>query len=395
MINYLRQYNEMRQQVRTLTREMKKRTEEGATALRRVDEMRQHLQKQAETLRKLRHSLNDVEEVRQHLRENAETIRTLERVLARSQFKVSRMRTERHLRKLASSGRPILVGPWYGEIGFEAIAWAPFVRWALLEHGFDLSKVSLVARGGSRDLYGLDVPYVDLFTFVKPNHLREQKGAYATQKQDRVRSLDRQLARTAAKALGLTRPSLLHPSMMYATLAPLWTDQITAEMAMTVLKPCTATPPRHPDVPAEYVAARFYSSKAFPDTLENRAMATAALTSLAADNHVVLLQTSTRFDDHGDVGVTVPDGVQVIDMGADPAINIGIQASVAAHAKQFVSTYGGGAYLAAVCGTPVVSIWSKFNWRRHHLALALEVFRHTNGGRFSVMSADDYRLLIG
>ena len=84
----------------------------------------------------------------------------------------------------------------------------------------------------------------------------------------------------------------------------------------------------------------------------------------------------------------------MIDIGANPATNIGVQASVAAHAKQFISTYGGGAYLAAVCGAPVVSVWSKFNWRRHHLALALEVFKHTNGGRFSVMSSDEFKLLV-
>ena len=395
MINYFRQFNEMRQQVRALTREMKRRTEEGGTALRRVDELREQVRAQAETLRKLRHSIGDVEAVRQHLRENAETMRTLERALARSAFKVSKLRMEKYLHRLAASDRPIIVGPWYGEIGFETIAWAPFVRWALLEHGFDLSRVSLVARGGSRAIYGLDVPYVDLFTFVKPNHLREKKGAYATQKQDRVRTLDRELARTAAAQLGLKRPHLLHPSMMYATLAPLWADVLTAQLAMSVLKPHRATPPRHPDVPDEYVAARFYSSKALPDSPENREMATNALRALAATNKVVLLQTSTRFDDHGDVQVTVPEGVQVINVGDDPSTNIGVQASVMAHAKQVISTYGGGAYLAAVCGAPVVSIWSKFNWRRHHLALAMEVFKHTNGGRFTVISSEDYARLQG
>lgn len=392
MINYLRQFNEMRQQVRILAREMKKRAEEGSTALRRVDEMRKELHKQAETLRMLQHSLNDVDEMRRRLRDNAETVRALERVLARSAFKTAKSRVQRYLQKLAVSGRPILIGPWYGEVGFETIAWAPFVRWALHTHGFDLRRVSLVARGGSRDLYGLDVPYADLYEFIKPNHLREQKGG--TQKQDCVRSLDRQLARAAARRLGISRPLLLHPSLMYGTLAPLWTDTISAKLAMTVLHPCRAKPSRHPDVPAEYIAVRFYASRAFPDTPPNRALATAAIDRLAADSHVVLLQSSTRFDDHGDIGVTPARPVQVIDMGSDPATNLAVQASVAAHARQFVGTYGGGAYLAAVCGAPVVSVWSEGNWRRHHLALALEVFQHTNGGRFSVVSADDYKLLI-
>lgn len=392
MINYFKQFNDMRQQVRSLSREMKRRTEEGATALRRVDELREQVHAQAETIRTLRHSIGNVEEVRQHLRENAETVRALERVMARSAFKTAKRRADKYLQRLAASTRPIIVGPWYGEIGFETIAWAPFVRWALQTHGVDLGRVSLLARGGSRDFYGLDVPYVDLYDFIKPNHLREQK--HGVQKQDRVRSLDRQLVREAARQLGVTRPTLLHPSIMYGTLAPLWADAISAKLAMSVLQPHRATPPRHPDVPDEYVAVRFYASRAFPDAPENRALASAAIARLAADTHVVVLQSSTRFDDHGDVRVTIPAGVQVIDMGEDPATNVAVQASVAAHARQYVGTYGGGAYLAAVCGTPVVAIWSEANWRRHHLSLALEVFQHTNGGRFTVMSSDDYALLL-
>ena len=41
------------------------------------------------------------------------------------------------LARIAASGRPILVGPWTGEVGFELMYWAPFVRWFAGHFGID------------------------------------------------------------------------------------------------------------------------------------------------------------------------------------------------------------------------------------------------------------------
>ncbi len=36
---------------------------------------------------------------------------------------------ERELAAIAAGTRPIAVGPWLGEVGFELLYWVPFVRW--------------------------------------------------------------------------------------------------------------------------------------------------------------------------------------------------------------------------------------------------------------------------
>jgi hypothetical protein len=69
--------------------------------------------------------------------------------------------------------------------------------------------------------------------------------------------------------------------------------------------------------------------------------------------------------------------------------------SVMAHAQSFVGTYGGGAYLAALTGVPVLALWSEPTWRLPHLGLAQALFRRTNGGRFSVVSCDELALALG
>ena len=38
---------------------------------------------------------------------------------------------QRELASLARSGRPLIVGPWLGEVGFELLYWIPFLDWAV------------------------------------------------------------------------------------------------------------------------------------------------------------------------------------------------------------------------------------------------------------------------
>jgi hypothetical protein len=337
-------------------------------------------------------SAKKIDDLRQLVRLSGRNVRSLERALGGSSLAVSRERASRHMEKLAASGRPILIGPWYGEIGFETAYWAPFVRWGILTHGIDPGRIGIVSRGGSRAIYGFDAPYAELFDIVKPHKLRGLKTGQ--QKQEGVRSLDRQLARAAAARLGFRRPHLLHPSLMYAALAPALDNLVSADAAMAMLQPCKASPPPLAGLPAAYAAVRFYSSRAFPDTPENRDVAAATVDALASRSPVVLLRSSARFDDHADVQVPPDSRVQVLDLGADPATNVSVQASVMAHSTIFAGTYGGGAYLAAVCGAPVLSVWSQPTWRRHHLSLALEVFQRTNGGRFSVLSAQELKVVL-
>ena len=360
-----------------------------AELARQIRDLSQQLDAERDQNARLRRKIDKIERLR---RTNAKIVETLERESADSDFNVARTAAVRRLTKLARSHRPVIVGPWYGEIGFEAICWAPFVRWALVNHDFDLQRVAIVSRGGARDLYGFDVPYVDLFDMLPPLKLRKRKSTQ--HKQDVVRQLDRQLIRDATRRLGMRRPHLLHPSLMYAALAPFWRGLIAPEQVLTMLTPHRVTPPRIPGLPAKYHAVRFYSSRAFPDAPRNRLLAAALVDCLAAESHVVVLRSDRRFDDHGDLPVGPAPNVTVIDIGNDPASNVSVQVSVMAHAQSFVGTYGGGSYLAALTGVPVLALWSEATWRLHHLGLAQALFRQTNGGRFSVVSCDDLAVVL-
>ena len=48
-------------------------------------------------------------------------------------LRVDERRIRRRVKRLAEGTRPILVGPWSGEVGFELLYWIPFVTWALRE----------------------------------------------------------------------------------------------------------------------------------------------------------------------------------------------------------------------------------------------------------------------
>src|SRR5262245_38172770 len=57
--------------------------------------------------------------------------RLLRKAHPQSQREFVRERVLRRLRALSRSKRPVIIGPWTGEVGFELLYWVPFVRWAV------------------------------------------------------------------------------------------------------------------------------------------------------------------------------------------------------------------------------------------------------------------------
>src|SRR6266545_2052896 len=56
---------------------------------------------------------------------------------------------ERALRAAARTGRPLLLGPFLGEIGYELEYWIPFLRRLLHEHGVAPEQATVMTRGGA------------------------------------------------------------------------------------------------------------------------------------------------------------------------------------------------------------------------------------------------------
>jgi len=283
---------------------------------------------------------------------------------------VNQQRTMERLSRIAASGRPIIVGPWTGEVGFELLYWIPFVRWFVEEFSVDPARLWVSSRGGPVSWYaGLSARYVDVFDVVEPAALASAEG---TRKQRHVRQVDRRVIdRLAAGGHGPV--SVLHPSYLYGMCAP-YLDGFAGVRALSeFLKPARmAVPPRSlvPGLPEEYVAAKFYFSASFPDTPVNRAFVDATLARVAERWPVVVLQNGVAVDEHR----TYASGrcLDLSSLGASltPATNLEVQTAAVAHARAFIGTYGGFAYLAPLCGVESTAFHSEDEFYEHHRQLA-------------------------
>ena len=74
---------------------------------------------------------------------------------------------------LGRQDRPIIVGPWLTEAGFELLYWIPFLAWAKAYGNFDPERLVVVSRGGAASWYRHITPhYADIFSFYTPDEFR-------------------------------------------------------------------------------------------------------------------------------------------------------------------------------------------------------------------------------
>src|SRR5258705_3053991 len=132
---------------------------EQATAIRALGEQVTAARSDVQRVRELRAS--DVEEARGSVADLKTGMRRQGAALARlarttgihAQLQWTEQRVLERLSRIARSGRPVIVGPWTGEIGFELLYWVPFVRWAAEKFGIPPERVTVVSRGGTQSWY--------------------------------------------------------------------------------------------------------------------------------------------------------------------------------------------------------------------------------------------------
>ncbi len=142
---------------------------------------------------------------------------------------------------LGRSGKPIILGPWLSETGFELLYWIPFLTWAKTYGNFDPERLVVVSRGGAAPWYRHITPhYEEIFSFYTPDEFRvanerrivEQQGR---QKHIEISSFDREiLARVQAKR-GLSGAEVLHPSQMYQLFDHFWLQRDAGDAGRGVL----------------------------------------------------------------------------------------------------------------------------------------------------------------
>jgi hypothetical protein len=377
-----REVKELRTRVAGSQSELTARLDQQRLALAAVDDLRadqhEHSKRLQTAIGKQGAFIKGVLRNARHITDHAVV---QERVLAR-------------LARIAASGRPIVVGPWTGEVGFELVYWVPFVRWFVEHFAVDPSRLTIVSRGGTATWYGeLATRYVDVLELMPPSELGD---AGRTRKQRQAGPKDRFVIRRVAERIG-ARPSVLHPLYLYGMCGAYFDGFAGVRPLLELLRHRRiSAPPRAavPDLPERYVAAKFYFSASFPDTPENRAFADRILAQVAEQLPVVVLEHGVDVDDHRTYGGA---HMNLSSVGArvTPQNNLDVQTAVVAGAAAFVGTYGGFAYLAPLCGVPALAFHSTPEYYLHHRQLADVTFSRLQLPPLTVLSTEAARLVTG
>jgi hypothetical protein len=262
---------------------------------------------------------------------------------------------------LRKSKRPVIVGPFRGEVGFEALYWVPFIR-AL---GLPKERLTVITRGGAHLWYPA-AHHVELYDLRDPRDVRVENLYQQKQtgmlKQMRVSAFDKAVIQEVGAPLG--RYDVLHPAWMYRTLDPFWqgdkglswlNERIKAEPLPLIEADGLA-------LPDEYVAVRFYYRHTFPINDVTKTVAIETIKTLAKRHTVVVMNAEVHADEHADVPMPdLPNVIQLKGMvGLTPQNNLAIQSAVLSKAIGFVGTYGGLAQLATMHRKPTVSFYTEW-----------------------------------
>ncbi|HEY5616575.1 MAG TPA: hypothetical protein VIK60_01445 [Vicinamibacterales bacterium] len=289
---------------------------------------------------------------------------------------------ERSLECLARDTRPIVLGPWLGEVGFELLYWIPFLRWFAERYNVPPERLIAVSRGGAATWYA---PFAsrsyDALAFMSQEEFRrknaDRSGYLGEQKQIASTPLDDEIV-AVVRQREQTDVVVLHPSTMYRLFAPYWWGHrpiawIHQYAHFTPMRP----PSLAAELPADYTAVKFYFNDCFRNTPENRAFVDDTIRGLVEEGAVISLSTGVAVDDHAPCESDVAAMHEIRHLLA-PQSNLIVQSAIVAGARRFVGTYGGFAYLAPLCGVPAVSYYSEAgSFSTRHLDLMRDVLRST------------------
>jgi hypothetical protein len=304
----------------------------------------------------------------------------------------------RVLQRIERKDRPIIVGPWVSEVGFELLYWIPFLNWVREHRPFSADRLVVVSRGGCASWYrDIATHYVELFDYYTPEEFRQRSEQRLTDGKAKPRTMsefDRNTIKLVRQGAHLPQCDLLHPMYMYRLFHKFWQSRAPADIVenFAVFRPL---PPLDTNeltgkLPDDYVAVRFYFNDVFPDTERNRTFVASVLNALAETTDVVLLNPAMRLDDRVDVPVTARGRIHDISDLMSPRTNLDIQSKVIARARAFVGTHGGLSYLAPLYGVKSLSFYSDPRPTTvRHLELARREFNRLHPGSYVALDVND------
>jgi hypothetical protein len=283
--------------------------------------------------------------------------------------------------------RPIVVGPWLSEVGYEVLYWVPFLRWVAAAYRIPESRFIVLSRGGTASWYqGIASRYIEVFDYATARELSDRVAAGALKQRD-VSDFDRDLVERAVGGLGLNADvSVLHPSLMFRWFAPFWSGKETLGFAERHTRYTRVTPPAIAlpvQLPDEYVAVKLYAARSLPDEPAVRTQLRALVDGLSEWLPVVQLETGLGLDDHADYDLGMNERVVSLSGRLDARTNLAVQTQVISGARLFLGTCGGLAWLAPLLGVPTVPLLVDASFLHAHLHLARRVYGRTGAGSFS------------
>lgn len=295
------------------------------------------------------------------------------------------------IKSIALSDRPIIVGPWLSEVGFELLYWIPFLQWLVVEYRIDPARIVVVSRGGVSGWYErLGGRYIDILELYSPeeflalNQRRIKDSGH--QKHMALGEVDHLILERVSTLTGISANEVIHPSMMYQLLLPLWQRKAPAGLAHKYARYAPLPQQTMQDIeillPERFTAAKFYFSDAFPRTERNILAIRELLRSYLKKGPLVVLSSGIQIDDHQEMLEGMPEEV-IVYVPTSPAKNLAMQTAVVARAERFVGTYGGFSYLAPLLGVPSICVFSDLGrLMPMHMDVAFRVFREFSCGGF-------------
>ena len=308
----------------------------------------------------------------------------------------------RIIHKLHKDDRPIIVGPWLSEVGFEILYWIPFLRWVTNYRPFDPERLVIVSRGGAAPWYaGIGARYVDLFGFYTPEQVQlrhNERMAVGEMKQLKPNLFDREVVKLVRLSIAYRDTAAFHPMYMYRLFYPYWKSRASINLIESFTLFERLPPIDAPDIsdklPDDYVAVRFYYNSAFPETTENIEFVRRLLTRVTATTDVVLLNPGFRIDDHSDLQPDVSRRVHSIDHLLGPKNNLTVQTQVISGARAYIGNYGGLSYVPPFYGVRSLAFYSSpAHVAAHHLDLMCRVAARLKRGSFVALDVSSLDLL--
>lgn len=296
-------------------------------------------------------------------------------------------------RELAGE-RPVIVGPWIGEVGFETLYWIPFVRWTLDKFRVAPERVIVVSRGGPSSWYSRigSVAYTDAFEVMSPEELISLSGGGKPKQSAFDDAAGDELLDRVKVSRGLGDVARLLPHWMYRMFRYYWGGDAPLSFLEQHAIWARFEPPQPAslsNLPPRYIAVRFYFSRSMPDDSDNRHFAETMIDHLSSAMPVVLLNQPFAIDDHRDYQ-PMPAGkiVSVADWMA-PATNLAVQTAVIGRAAAFVGTYGGLSLVPPLCGVPSFAFGSVPFTKKAHERAILRMIGQIDGAPLRVADVKD------